>query len=110
MFIRDELADNRTKIKMEWLKNGVLIVLGIFLTLSLYHLILQFALSVSWVSFIDLDDLDALARGQLGFEVAFTALQFTILLGILLWVSSRQFGDNSGAGGTVTIDISTMKV
>lgn len=42
----------------------------------------MFALSFAWLSFSDLNVINAIAKARSGFEIAFTALAFVITLGI----------------------------
>jgi hypothetical protein len=60
-------------------------VTGLLWFLTLYHLCLLFALSFAWLSFADLNVINAIAKARSGFEVAFTALQFICTIWTALW-------------------------
>ena len=57
----------------------------LLLFLTLYHLCLLFALAFAWLSFADLDVINAIAEARNGFEIAFTAVQFITTLMTVLW-------------------------
>lgn len=44
-----------------------------------------FALAFAWLSFADLDVINAIAEARNGFEIAFTAVQFVAMLWTVSW-------------------------
>lgn len=52
------------------------VVAVLLLFLGVYQICLMFALSFAWLSFSDLDVINAIAKARSGFEIAFTALAF----------------------------------
>lgn len=52
------------------------VVAVLLLFLGVYQICLMFALSFVWLSFSDLDVINAIAKARSGFEIAFTALAF----------------------------------
>jgi hypothetical protein len=56
--------------------NCITIIAGLLWFLALYHLCLLFALSFAWLSFADLNVINAIAEARNGFEIAFTVVQF----------------------------------
>ncbi|MCJ1343005.1 hypothetical protein MMC31_001194 [Peltigera leucophlebia] len=58
------------------------IVAVLLLFIGVYQICLMFALSFAWLSFSDLNVINAIAKARSGFEIAFTALAFVITLGI----------------------------
>lgn len=61
---------------------GVIVLLWF---LALYQLCLLFALSFTWLSFSDLDTINAIAKARSGYEVAFAAVQFCSTIATVVW-------------------------
>lgn len=79
----DYLRPNMRKPQSFFCQTTVVAVLLLFL--GAYQICLMFALSFAWLSFSDLDVINAIAKARSGFEIAFTALQFMCTCGIAAW-------------------------
>jgi hypothetical protein len=75
------------KIILAWASADVRPLVGPFaalmLFLGLYHISMLFALSFAWLGFTDVHVIDRVAKGSSAFEIAFTAVQFSVVL--ILW-------------------------
>lgn len=70
----DHLRPNMRRPERYYRQPAVVAVLLLFL--GVYQICLMFALSFVWLSFSDLDVINAIAKARSGFEIAFTALAF----------------------------------
>lgn len=61
------------------------VVAVLLLFVGLYQICLMFALSFAWLSFSDLNVIDAIAKARSGSEIAFTALEFVSTIVITFW-------------------------
>ncbi|KAH0537286.1 hypothetical protein FGG08_005911 [Glutinoglossum americanum] len=80
----------RVLVRYKYLRSNTIfrattVVASLFWFLALYHLILLFVLSFAWLSFSDLNVINAIAEARSGFEVAFTALQFCSTIAMSVW-------------------------
>lgn len=71
------------------------IIAAVLCFLGLYHFGLLVALALTWLSFSDLNVINSIAKSRSGFEIAFTAVQFSsavsLVVGVLLDGSHRWF-------------------
>lgn len=63
---------------------------GVLGFLGLYHLCLLFALSFAWLSFSDLNVINAIAKARNGLEIAFTAFHLSCTICTVVWVAALE--------------------
>ncbi len=65
---------------------GLIAPISLLLFFAIYHICLLFSLSLTWLSFADLEVINKVAKARNAFEIAYTALQFFILYGGCFYV------------------------